>query len=117
LCVPSAVNPSYAPAGKSLISATVVDAAGADEKDLESEVRRHLGSWFGPAVESWRHLRTYRIPLALPARKSLEPVALPARRRPGLYLCGDHRDTPSLQGAMVSGRRAAEAVIEDWEKL
>jgi phytoene dehydrogenase-like protein len=117
LCVPSAVAPSYAPAGKALVSATVVDAAGADEKDLESEVRRHLGSWFGPAVESWRHLRTYRIPLALPARSALEPAALPVRRRPGLYLCGDHRETPSLQGAMVSGRRAAEAVIEDWERL
>jgi len=116
-CVPSAVAPGYAPAGKSLVSATVVGAAEANEKDLESEVRWHLGSWFGPAVESWRHLRTYRIPLALPARSSLEPVALPVRRRPGLYLCGDHRETPSLQGAMVSGRRAAEAVIEDWEKL
>jgi len=116
-CVPSAVSPGYAPAGKSLVSATVVGAAEANEKDLESEVRRHLVSWFGPAVENWRHLRTYRIPLALPARSSLEPAALPVRRRPGLYLCGDHRDTPSLQGAMVSGRRAAEAVIEDWEKL
>ncbi|HEY0557120.1 MAG TPA: FAD-dependent oxidoreductase, partial [Thermoanaerobaculia bacterium] len=65
-------------------------------------------------VADWRHLRTYRIPLALPARKSLEPAALPVRRRRGLYLCGDHRETPSLQGAMVSGRRAAEAVMEDW---
>ena len=117
LCVPSAVAPSYAPAGKALVSATVVGAAEANEKDLESEVRRHLASWFGPAVQSWRHLRTYRIPLALPARSSLEPAALPVRRRPGLYLCGDHRDTPSLQGALVSGKRAAEAVIEDWEKL
>jgi phytoene dehydrogenase-like protein len=112
-CVPSAVAPTYAPAGQALVSATVVGAAEADEKELESEVRKHLTGWFGPEVKSWRHLRTYRIPLALPARKTLEPAALPVRRRPGLYLCGDHRETPSLQGAMVSGRRAAEAVIED----
>jgi phytoene dehydrogenase-like protein len=116
LCVPSAVSPTYAPAGQALISATVVGAADADEKSLEIEVRRHLTSWFGIAVADWRHLRTYRIPLALPARKSLEPAALPVRRRPGLYLCGDHRETPSLQGAMASGRRAAEAVSEDWGK-
>ncbi len=116
LCVPSAVSPTYAPAGQALVSATVVGAAGADEKGLESEVRRHLASWFGIQVADWRHLRTYRIPLALPARKSLEPAALPVRRKPGLYLCGDHRETPSLQGAMVSGRRAAEAVAEDWGK-
>ncbi len=114
LCVPSAVAPTYAPAGQALVSATVVGAAGADEKSLEIEVRRHLTSWFGIAVADWRHLRTDRISLALPARRSLEPAALPVRRRPGLYLCGDHRETPSLQGAMASGRRAAEAVMEDW---
>jgi len=113
LCVPSAVAPTYAPAGQALVSATVVGAADADEKEIEAEVRKHLAGWFGPEVKDWRHLRTYRIPLALPARKTLEPAALPVRRRPGLYLCGDHRETPSLQGAMVSGRRTAEAVMED----
>jgi phytoene dehydrogenase-like protein len=116
LCVPSAISPAYAPAGQALISATVVGAADAEERALEHEVRRHLTSWFGIEVADWRHLRTYRIPLALPARKSLEPAALPVRRTPGLYVCGDHRETPSLQGAMASGRRAAEAVGEDWGK-
>src|SRR5215203_3339120 len=114
LCVPSAVAPTYAPAGQALISATVVGAAGADERELESEVRQHLTSWFGSEAAGWKHLRTYRIPLALPARKSLEPAALPVRRNLGIYLCGDHRETPSLQGAMVSGRRAADALIGDW---
>ena len=117
LCVPSAVAPTYAPAGRALVSATVIGASGADEKDLESQVRKHLTSWFGPEVAGWKHLRTYRIPVALPARKSLDPAALPVRRNPGIYLCGDHRETPSLQGAMVSGRRAADAVLEDWERL
>ncbi len=117
LCVPSAVAPTYAPAGQALVSATVIGASGADEKDLEAQVRKHLASWFGPEVAGWKHLRTYRIPLALPARKSLDPPALPVRRNPGIYLCGDHRETPSLQGAMVSGRRAADAVVEDWERL
>lgn len=28
----------------------------------------------------------------------------------GLYVAGDHLDTPSIQGALVSGRRAATAV-------
>lgn len=114
LCVPSAVAPTYAPAGQALVSATVVGASGADEKELEAETRKQLISWFGTDARSWRHLRTYRIRRALPSRKSLEPAALPVRRNPGLYICGDHRETPSLQGAMVSGRRAAEAVGEDW---
>jgi predicted NAD/FAD-dependent oxidoreductase len=29
----------------------------------------------------------------------------------GLFVAGDHRDTASIQGAMVSGRRAADAVL------
>jgi glycine/D-amino acid oxidase-like deaminating enzyme len=37
----------------------------------------------------------------------------PGTARPGRYVCGDHRDTPSIQGALVSGRRAADAVLAD----
>jgi phytoene dehydrogenase-like protein len=114
LCVPSRVAPSYAPApGKALVSVSVTGAGEADERELEAEVRRHLAAWFGPQVSDWRHLRTYRIPQALPARRSLEPAALPVRRKAGLYICGDHRETPGLEGATVSGRRAAEAVVAD----
>jgi len=116
LSVPSAVAPSYAPAGKALISATVVGGADAPDAELEREVRRHMTGWFGLEVADWKHLRTYRIPLALPARRTLEPAALPVRRKPGTYFCGDHRDTPSLQGAMTSGRRAAAALLEDRER-
>ena len=28
----------------------------------------------------------------------------------GIVVAGDHRDTPSIQGALVSGRRAARTV-------
>jgi phytoene dehydrogenase-like protein len=117
LCVPSTVARSYAPSGQALISASTVGVPDGDDAALERDVRQQLGGWFGPTVASWRHLRTYRIPFSLPARASLEPAALPVRRRPGLYICGDHRETPSLQGAMASGRRAAEAVATDWSTL
>lgn len=43
-----------------------------------------------------------------PALRSVErPVTLAE----GLFVCGDHRDTASLHGALLSGRRAAEAVV------
>jgi predicted NAD/FAD-dependent oxidoreductase len=66
-------------------------------------------------VDDCRHLLTYRIPHALPAQAppALSPVEKPARRSPGLYVCGDYLDTASIQGAMASGRRAAEAVLKD----
>jgi predicted NAD/FAD-dependent oxidoreductase len=114
LCVPSRVAPSYAPDGAALVSASVVDAAAGDAGDaLEGAVRRQLEGWFGPQVQSWLHLRTYRIHHAQPEQRpgTLEPVERPVRLESGLFVCGDHRDTASLHGAMLSGRRAAEAVM------
>ena len=70
-------------------------------------------------VNALRHLkeftRTYRIPYALPRQvpPALDVPERPVRTASGVYVCGDHRDNASINGAMVSGRRAAEAVLED----
>ena len=112
LCVPSDVAPSYAPPGAALVSATVLGIPQADDASLRRAVIGQLRDWFGAQVDDWRHLRTYRIPYALPAltTEAFTGPERPVRLRPGLFVCGDHRDTPSIQGAMVSGRRAAAAV-------
>jgi predicted NAD/FAD-dependent oxidoreductase len=64
-------------------------------------------------VRGWRHLRTHHIRHAQPEQRPgwLEPVEREVRLDSGLFMCGDHRDTASLHGAMRSGRRAAEAVL------
>ncbi|WP_254715858.1 FAD-dependent oxidoreductase [Actinomadura sp. NAK00032] len=54
--------------------------------------------------------------MALDLRSAMPPplpLRRPVRLRPSRYVCGDHRDTGSAQGALVSGRRAAEAVLAD----
>ena len=84
---------------------------GAGEPDLEA-VDRQLRGWFGSASTEWRHLRSYRIPRALPAYP-VGGFGQPVRLAPGLYACGDHRGHPSLNGALASGRHAAEAVLAD----
>ena len=113
LCVPSQVVPSYAPPGAALVSASVLDGP-TDPAALERAVRDQLTSWFGSGVDGWRLLRTYRIPHAQPSQAppALDPVERPVRLDDGTYVCGDHRDTASLHGALLSGRRAAEAVLE-----
>lgn len=116
MCVPSSVAPSYTPAGSSLICISILGIPEEDDKTLEMTVRLQLKSWFGPKVDSWRSFRTYRISHALPSQ------ALPALSQPrrsvriqkGLYVCGDHRDNASIHGALVSGRRTAEAILEDF---
>jgi phytoene dehydrogenase-like protein len=112
LCVPSQVAPTYAPPNQSLISVTVLGVAD-DDRTPESDVRGQLQDWFGAAVQGWRHLSTYRIPYALPSQRppALSPVAKPPRRSDGIFVCGDYLDTASIQGAMLSGKRAAEQVL------
>ncbi len=114
LCVPTLVAPSYGPGDASLVSVTVLGIPE-DADRLLTQVREQLGDWFGPAVKAWHHLRTYRIPYALPRQvpPALDAPERPVRWQPGVYVSGDHRDNASIQGAMVSGRRAAEAVLED----
>ncbi|MEO8660294.1 MAG: NAD(P)/FAD-dependent oxidoreductase [Bryobacteraceae bacterium] len=108
LCVPSNVAPGYAPPGQSLVSVTVLGEMG---QDWEPAVRSQLTEWFGQSAASWRHLRTYRIPHAQPDTADPAEPGLPSRLPSGLYVCGDYRTTPSIQGALLSGRLAAEAVL------
>ena len=112
LCVPSQVSPQYAPHKRSLVSATVL-GHHTNPESLLAQVRLQLEEWFGNHVESWRHLKTYRIPYALPEQSppALNPVAKPTQVRDGIFVCGDHCDTGSINGAMASGRRTAAAVM------
>ncbi|MCP3102932.1 FAD-dependent oxidoreductase [Myxococcus sp. K15C18031901] len=116
LAVMSEVSPAYAPKGQALVSVSVLGVSS-DEPALRARVVAELTEWFGSQVAGWRHLRTYSLPFALPAQTvdALEPPHRPVRLSPGLFVCGDHRDSASIQGALVSGRRAAEAVLRDFE--
>lgn len=119
----SNVAPEYAPAGKALVSVSVDvkdhDPELGDGDQLDEQIRGQLRSWFGNTVDRWQRLRTFRVPFGLP-RLDLDPVvrsvevtrlhgkAIP----PGaIYVCGDHRETPSIQGALSSGLRVAAAIM------
>ena len=114
LHVASAVSPAVAPAGKHLVSVSCLGVADYPHAQ-QAQVLRQAQTWFGERVRDWTPLRHYAIPHALPAQPvgSLEPPRRPARRGTGVYLCGDHLDQASIDGALVSGRRAAEAVASD----
>ena len=110
--VMSEVAPEYVPPGRALVSATVL-GSHADPGELEPRVRAQLRAWFGGAVEGWRLLRADVVHDALPAEppSALEPAQRPVRTPGGLTVCGDHRDNASIDGALTSGRRAAESVL------
>lgn len=113
LAVLSNVAPSYAPPGASLMQATVVGNPGLADPDLEAACREQLNRWFGPQVQDWRLLKIYRITKALPDQRppTPNPLAQEVRVNPRLFVCGEYQSLSSLHWAMVSGRRAADAVI------
>lgn len=110
VAVMSNVSPTYAPEGQALIAAAC-PAVDGDPIALPDAVRSQLRSWWGAQVDDWRVLRTDSIahgqPDSQPPFTPKKPVAL----GDGLFVCGDHRDTPSIQGALFSGRRTAEVVL------
>ena len=107
----SNVAPSYAPPGRSLHVAAI-PGPDALRPNLEDDVRAQLASWH-PGVSTWQTLRVDVIPHGQPLQRPPFDPRRTVRVGDGRYVCGDHRDTASIQGALFSGRRAAAAVLAD----
>jgi hypothetical protein len=106
----SAAAPGYAPAGQHLIAASaLLGADGALPSD--SVTRRHAADIMGADGGSWKLLTRSIVRHALPAQPAPLRVRQPVAVSDGLWWCGDHRDTASIQGALVSGRRTAEEIL------
>ncbi len=107
----STVAPTYAPPGSTLVSSSVLGTTGAAAD--EAAVLAHLAVLYGRATDDWQLVARVQVPQALPAMPPPLSLRQPVRLAEQIYLCGDHRDTGSIQGALVSGRRAAAAVLTD----
>ena len=102
----TAAAPSYATGGRCLVSTSVLGTE-VDEVALRPELTR----LYGMSTHDWEHVRTVPVPQALPAADPPLEIRRPSRLDSGIYVAGDHRDTPSIQGAMVSGARAARVIL------
>lgn len=113
VAVLSAVSDAYAPDDQALISVTVLGNPSHTDEALDAAVRGELTDWFGSSATHYRHLRTYRIWHGLPDQPvgTFNPPQRPVSFGEGLYICGDHRDQASIQGALSSGLRTAGAVM------
>ena len=104
LAVMSRVAETYAPAGRDLVSVTVLGEAEPTPR-LREEILVQMRAWYGSQVDAWRELRAYRIAEALPDQSL---AAGGVNRRPlstggGVYVAGDHRVHGSIEGAIQSG--------------
>ncbi|MFI5682481.1 NAD(P)/FAD-dependent oxidoreductase [Streptomyces sp. NPDC051636] len=108
--VVSNVDPSRAPAGRALVSSTVL---GAPPEGVDTAVRTHLSRLYGTSTRRWETLAVHHTAEAVPAMRPPHDLRRPVRLLAGLYVCGDHRDTSTVQGALHSAHRAAAAILAD----
>ncbi|WP_097196309.1 NAD(P)/FAD-dependent oxidoreductase [Blastococcus aggregatus] len=98
-------QPRYGPDGRALVASSTLAPT------WEADVREEIARAHGVAPADLAHLTSVTVPHAQPA--AVPPLQL--RRGvdlgDGLFVCGDHRDTPSIQGAMAGGARTARAVL------
>lgn len=107
----TASAPEYSGDGRSLIATSVVTTGRTEPVDPQVVLATARAMHEAPAGE-WEPVAVREIPHALPAMTAPHPLRRPARVD-GVYVAGDHRDTSSIQGALVSGRRVARAVLTD----
>ncbi len=107
--VMSAVDPTRAPAGRSLVTTTVLGPPPPPRTVLS-----RLARLYDTATRDWEPLAVHHTPQAVPAMPPPYDVRRPVRVLAGLYVCGDHRDTNTVQGALHSARRATNAVLRDF---
>ncbi|MGV9456037.1 NAD(P)/FAD-dependent oxidoreductase [Streptomyces sp. NPDC003635] len=106
----SAVDPTRAPAGRALVSSTVL---GAPPAGLDTAVRTHLARLYGTPTSRWETLAVHHTADAVPSMRPPHDLHRPVRLLAGLYVCGDHRDTSTVQGALHSAHRAARSILTD----
>jgi phytoene dehydrogenase-like protein len=112
--VVSNIAPRYAPAGQHLVAACSVAEPGTDAgTEPEATVRAQLGQMFRTDTNAWklvtRHVKSAALPVSRPPLILGREVDL----GDGLFVAGDHRESPGIAGAMRSGGRAATAVLEE----
>jgi phytoene dehydrogenase-like protein len=102
----SDVSTSYAPANQHLVSTTT------DLNVTESDVRRHLAILWGVDTYAWQFIAKYEIPAALPIHNVGRALSQSMRINDHHFVAGDHRTVPSQQGALFSGRLAAQLILD-----
>ncbi len=103
--VVSDISADYAPAGSHLLSTTTEPGA------TESDVRRQLSIIWGTSTHDWQLIAKYEIPAALPIHSIGRALTQSVKISDDLFVIGDHRAVPSQQGALFSGRLAAELIL------
>jgi len=107
----SAVSEDYAPPSRSLVGAVALGSLDLPDDELYRRGIAEISGWY-PEVDL-EPLAVYRIPFAQFDQPPGVHERLPKNRTstPGLVLAGEYTEDSSINGAMLSGEKAAEVVM------
>jgi len=104
----SNLMPSYAPVNRTLISTTTLEDID------EALIREHLSRFWSFEAELFELIKRYEIKDALPIFSPADSGrAFSARVSDGIYRAGDYLTAASQNGALLSGRLAAQELLFD----
>lgn len=109
----SEVDPVRAPTGRALVTSVLLGSPP-PEDTLDKAVRTHLAELYETSTDRWELLAAHHDPESVPAMTAPHDLRRPVRVLAGLYVCGGHRDTSTVQGSLLSGRRAAQRLLRDY---
>ncbi len=109
----SAAAPSYAPAGRHLIAASALLGPGRPEptEDQCAPMRRRSSASPG---RDWQPVIRHVVARRVAASAAAAGGAQEGARSSGLWVCGDHRDTASIQGAWSAGAEPPKGCSARW---
>lgn len=104
------------PLGSTLVSVSTIGTyPDLNDTQLINAVQEDLITWWGPAAAQWQHLKTYRIPFAQPNQAPPTDLVRPVALQGGVFVCGDHRDSATLDGVLcVGGWMGGGGGVEGW---
>jgi len=110
------IAPSYAPPGQHLISATLLELPQGREDDIAARALEDIARMFPRrnVARTLRPLSIARVPFAQYAQPPGIYHRLPGNETniAGLIVAGEGTLSSSIQGAMLSGQRAAHAALQ-----
>ncbi len=104
-CLLSEVSSAYSSSGKPLLCVNTLGTVKSSTVDLCNELDRLFGRKL-----NLRHIQSIEVEKALPRASD---AAAGYIIKDGVYYCGDRWTSPSINGALRSGRLAAESILRE----
>jgi len=108
IAIMSNVSKAYAPSGKHQIAVSIFGTEF--NQSIENKVKKECSSWFGKQTSKWRLIHQHFVKNALPVQRNVrfEFTKEECKIGPRVYAAGDYMLNGSINGALKSGRLAAE---------